>query len=76
MKKEEDGAKMEEGRNRANGEIRSNIISVQTQEDRRKEGFTYEQANLQKNYNVGLKREVKFEVPPPGLTYGEWGEVF
>ena len=53
MKKEEDGAKMEEGRNRANGEIRSNIISVQTQEDRRQEGFMYEQANVQKNLTKG-----------------------
>ena len=34
--------------NRANGEIRKNIISVQTQEDRRQEGFMYEQANVQK----------------------------
>ena len=25
---------------------------------------------MQKYSNEGLKREVKFEVPPPGLTYG------
>ena len=68
--------RMEEERNMANGEIRKNIITVQTQEDRRQEGFRYEQANVPKNSNVWLKREVKFDVPPPGLTYGGWGEVF
>ena len=66
----------EEGRNRANGEIRKNITSVQTPEDRRQGGFTYEQANVPKNSNVGLKREVKFDVPPPGLTYGEAEQSF
>ena len=68
--------RMEEERNRANGEIRKNIIAVQTQEGRRREGFRYEQPNVRKNSNVGLKREVKFEVHPPGLTYGGGGTKF
>ena len=32
----------------------------------------YEQANVPNNSKVWLKREVKFGVHPPGLTYG-WG---
>ena len=57
--------RMEDGGNRANGEITKSIVSVQTQEDRWKEGVRYEQANVQKYSSVGLKREAKFEAPPP-----------
>ena len=61
----------EEERNRANEAIKKNTISVQTQEDRWKRGVRNEQANVYRNINTGLKREVKVEVSPPGLSYGE-----
>ena len=68
--------RMGEERNRANGEIMKNIRSVQTQEGRRQGGSRYEQANVPQNPNIGLKSEVKVEVPPPGLTYGGVGRRY
>ena len=59
-----------------NEEIQKNTISVQTQEGRRQGWVGYGQANVYQSFNTGLKREVKAENAPPGLSYGEVRQSF
>ena len=49
------GQRIEDERNMEAAEIRKILISAQTQEGRRQEGVRYEQANVRKYSNVGLK---------------------
>ena len=61
---------MGEERKVINGAVRNNDISVQTQEGRWQGLIRIGQANAYPNSNTELKREVKSENAPPGLTYG------
>ena len=60
-----------EERKGINEATQRNTISVQTQEDRWQREIGNGHANVYRNFNTVLKREVKAENAPPGLFYGE-----
>ena len=64
-----------EEENRANGEIRKTLSHYKHRKTDGKKGLGINR-QMYKKFNEGLKREVKFGVHPPGLTYGGVGEVF
>ena len=59
------------------GEIKRGIGSVKTQEGRQPDGILYDQTKAAQSSSIGVKLEVKVEVPPPRLSYtGGNGGIF